>query len=368
MNRINTYLFWQLLVSVLFSCMAITVVVWFSQSIRLLSLVINNGGSLWSFFKLMLLILPTFLPLILPLSLMVGALFVYHRLITESELLVMQAVGMGPFNLSMPAVAVGVVVAALGYVLTLGVAPTANHELVRLQYQIRNDHSVLLLRTGAFNDIRNGLTFYARERGREGEMRGLLIHDTRKAGHPVTIMAEAGELMRAPEGPKVLVKNGMRQEVDSATGALSQLTFDTYLIDLSNIDDSFNTRWSEPRERSINGLIEGAAEQPDMAARFMAELHMRLTLPFLAITFVLIACVFILTGSFDRRGITRKIISAATMVILLEAAMLFAINTASKNAWMVILLYMIAFVPLPFLFYRLGRPCPKRLAMTQGVT
>ncbi len=355
MNRVSFYLFRQILLSVLFSCLAITIVIWFSQSIKLLALVINNGGTLWSFIKLMILILPTFLPLVLPLSLMVGALFVYHRMIMESELVVMQASGMGPMALATPALYVGMVVALIGYALSTWIAPIANHELVRLQYQIRDDHSILLLRTGSFNDIKQGLTFYARERGHEGEMLGILIHDTRKPEKPVTIMSESGELLHGPHGPQVLVKNGVRQDVDRKTGTLSQLSFNSYMVDLGAIDDNFSTRWREPRERMMDELIhpDQADMQPATITRFLGEFHMRLTMPFLAITFVLISCMFILTGSFDRRGINLKIIMAATSVIILEATMLSIVNMIAKEIWFVAGLYIIALAPIPIALGRL---------------
>ncbi|MBY0428311.1 MAG: LPS export ABC transporter permease LptF [Alphaproteobacteria bacterium] len=372
MNRVSFYLFRQILLSVLFSCLAITIVIWFSQSIKLLALVINNGGSLWSFLKLMLLILPTFLPLVLPLSLMVGALFVYHRMIMESELVVMQASGMGPMALTMPALYVGVVVALIGYALSTTIAPIANHELVRLQYQIRDDHSILLLRTGSFNDIKQGLTFYARERGHEGEMRGILIHDTRKPEKPVTIMSESGELVHGPHGPQVLVKNGVRQDVDPKTGVLSQLTFNSYMVDLGALDDNFSTRWREPRERMMDELLnpDPTDAQPSTITRFLGEYHMRLTMPFLAITFVLISCMFILTGSFDRRGINVKITLAAITVIVLEATMLSVVNLITTHIWFVVGLYLIALLPIPIAIMRLmsdrvTKPAPMQ-QMAEG--
>lgn len=367
MNQINRYLFTQLLLSVFFACLAVTMVVWFSQSVRMLSLVMNNGGSLWAFLKLMVLLLPTFLPLLLPISLVVGTLFVFHRLTSESELVVMQAVGMSPLDITKPALILGFLVAGLGYFLSIMVAPTANHELVKLQYQIRNDHSVLLLRTGSFNDIAEGLTFYARDRGKDGQLQGILLHDTRKPEKPVTIMAEGGELVRTAEGPKILIHDGMRQEVEKATGILSQLTFETYLVDLGALGDNFTTRWREPRERTMVELLnpQGTDIHPVTMARFLAEFHMRLTMPFIAVTFVLIACVFMLTGSFDRRGMNQKIVLATCLVVFLEALMLTVMQMISKQAWMIVVLYIITFAPLPFLLYRLAavkapRPAPRK--------
>lgn len=355
MKRIAFYLFLQLFLSVVFSCLAVTMVVWFSQSVRMLTLVINNGGSIGAFLKLMLLLLPSFLPLVLPLSLMVGTLFVYHRLSHESELVVMQAVGLSPSDLAKPALVMGGIVALAGYLLTLVIAPVANHELVRVQYQIRNDHSVLLLRTGVFNDVAKGLTFYARERGKNGDMVGILLHDTRRSDKPVTLMAEHGELVHTAEGPKLLVHDGVRQEVEKATGNLAQLTFVSYLVDLTTLGDTFATRWRDPRERSMAELLNPTGDDniPPTIARFLAEFHMRLTLPLLAVTFALIACTALLTGAFDRRGMAQKIVVAILVVIGLEAAMLTTIQLVAKNTLLIGLLYMIPLAPIPFLLRRL---------------
>jgi lipopolysaccharide export system permease protein len=214
---------------------------------------------------------------------------------------------------------------------------------------------LLLLRTGNFHDISNGLTFYARDRGKEGDLRGLMIHDTRKDGKPSTIMAESGELIRTDKGPNVLVKNGVRQELDSATGLLSQLSFKSYLVDLTTVNDNFSTRWREPRERSMVELLtpEGTDKDPITVGRFIAEFHLRLTMPFLAVTFALIACVTLLTGQYNRRGMMQKIIIAGLAVVALESSMLSILNLIAKNDFLVIVLYVLSFGPLPFLVARL---------------
>jgi lipopolysaccharide export system permease protein len=369
MNRLSRYLFTQLLVSVLFSMLAITIVVWFSQSIRMLALVINSGGSVWAFMKLMLLVLPTFLPLILPLSLVVGCLFVYHRLTTENELQVMRATGLSPVQMAHPALLLSVIVAFVGYLMTVWIAPQANHELVRAKYEIANDYSLLLLRTGSFHGIQEGLSFYARSRGKDGELRGILIHDTRRAGRPTTIMAESGEMIRTEKGPNVLVKNGMRQELEAASGQLSQLSFKSYLVDLTTVNDGFSERWREPRERSMLELINplGSDSEQVTVGRFLAEFHLRLTMPFLAITFTLIACTLMLTGFYNRDGMTRKIVFAAILVVGLEAGMLSAINLISKQSWMIVLLYLITLGPVPFLWgFLSGKRYPPFVESKEG--
>ncbi|MBI3419376.1 MAG: LPS export ABC transporter permease LptF [Proteobacteria bacterium] len=356
MNRIGRYLFSQFLGAVLFACLAITLVVWFSQAIRMLSLVINNGGSVWGFLELMILLLPTFLPLLLPLALAVGVLFVYHRLITESELVVLRAAGLSPLVLAKPALLLAGIMMVAGYLLTVFIAPVANHEFTRLKYEIRNDLSVLLVHTGRFNDVSKGLTFYARDRGPQGELRGILMHDARKKDHPSTIMADSGELVHAEQGPRIIVKHGIRQEMDRNTGQLSQLGFESYMVDLSTLDDNFSQRWLPPRERSTFDLLSKSANRTDATNRgkLFSEFHMRMVLPFLSITFALVACVSVLTGGFDRRGITQRLVLAGITVVVIEAGMLAIFNMMVRDPWLVMVLYIMALAPVPFLYGRLA--------------
>jgi lipopolysaccharide export system permease protein len=221
---------------------------------------------------------------------------------------------------------------------------------------------VLLLNTGSFTDVSTGLTFYARDRGSEGNLRGILIHDTRKAGHPTTIMADSGELVHTQKGANILVKHGTRQEMDSATGQISQLSFDSYMVDLSSLGGDFSQRWIEPRERGMADLLWPPDKHVDegLRMRLLSEFHMRLVFPALAITFTLIACVAALTGAFDRRGMTMRVIGAALAIVLLEGVVITLYNLMAKQIWLVVLLYGVAFLPIPLLYRQLAVDRPLR--------
>ena len=71
----------------------------------------------------------------------------------------------------------------------------------------------LLLREGVFNNPAPGMTVYLRERGADGEFRGILVHDNRDRENPVTYMAERGALVVSESGPRVVMVNGNQQPV-----------------------------------------------------------------------------------------------------------------------------------------------------------
>ncbi len=357
-HRINLYLFRQILTAFLFSGVAVSVVVLFTQSFRMLSFVIDNASSMAVFFQLMGLMLPTFLPLILPLSLGIAVLFIYHKNAVDSEIVVMRAAGISPLRLAVPAMAVAALTLVMGILLTLWLTPAANRALVSLQYQVRDAYSAVMIRPGAFNDLAEGLTFYARRRTGNGGLEDILVHDVRIPARPVTIMAKNG-LFSVEEGrPQVVVFEGRRQEGDVASGRLQQLDFDRYVLDLHLLKSDKDTRQPAPRELSMGQLFKAQADLGSSSARgkVLAEIHQRLAGPFLALTFALMGVTVVLIGDFNRRGMTKRVFVAATSIVVVQAAMIGLVAQINKLPWMAVLLYGLIFMPLLLCLFLLRQP------------
>ncbi|MDE2030001.1 MAG: LptF/LptG family permease, partial [Alphaproteobacteria bacterium] len=256
MNRILTvYLLRQLTAAFVFATGAVTFVVLFAQSFHLLSLVINNASTVFVFLKLLGLSALTILPLIMPLGLGVATVFVYHKLAVDSELVIMRAAGLSPTRLTQPALILAAGVALLCAVLTLWIAPAANRHLVALQYQTRDSFAALLAHPGSFNDLAEDVTFYANKRGPHDSLQGILIHDVRDPENPVTTMAATGQVVDTDGKPHMIIFNGRRQQFDRATGKLSELSFDQYVLDLDALRNAPGKRIPDPRELRTPELL-----------------------------------------------------------------------------------------------------------------
>ena len=296
----------------LFVTAGLTLVIWLTQSLRLLEIVVDGGAPIYLFLQLMLVTLPTFLSIVLPIGLLAAVLFTYNRLTMDSELVVMRAAGLGPWGLAKPAVLLALIVMAICYVLTLYLAPASYGELARLEGMAKSQFSTVFLREGVFNEAGDGLTVYVRRRMADGELQGLLIHDTRIEGKPVTIMADRGRTVEGGAGTRVVVFDGNRQEMDLATGRMSQLFFDRYAVDMRVFERQLSDRLPDARERSTAELMH-AGEIPELApfkARLTAELHQRYTSPIFALGFTLMGVAILLVGEFNRRGQSRRIVAA----------------------------------------------------------
>lgn len=349
MSLLHRYLLRQILTVFAFTITAITIVVLFTQSFRLLSLVIDNSASLGIFLQMALLVIPTFLGIVLPIGLAAAVIFIYQRLATDSELVIMRTAGMSAADLARPALWLGGAATIIVMLLGFWIAPWANRELVGMQYRIRNEFSIYLLRPGVFNDIPKGPTFYARRRDRQGGLEGILIHDNRKPAMPVTVMADRGLVTTVNGEPRVIVYNGQRQEYDRARNKLTTLDFERYSLNLSLLS-GVSDRLPDPRELNLEDLLSATPPAIKNSAgpnRLQAELHQRIAGALSGVAFAVLAAAILLGGQFNRRGMTQRVIIAALTVVVFQAALLWVSNLVARNIHFTPLLYILTLMPLP---------------------
>lgn len=378
MNRFGLYVFKQLLVSMAFSVTVLTCVIWLTQSLRVVELIVNRGLTLSSFFYLTALALPNFLEYILLISLFASVLFVYVRLISDRELVVMRAAGVGQVSLAAPALTLSMAVMGICFFLSLYLVPTSYTMFRNLQWEIRYNVSHILLREGAFNALSNGMTVYIRERASSGELLGLLIHDTRDAERPRTWMAERGAMVETDKGPQVLMFNGNRQEVDRRANRLSILNFDRWSMQLEAETGPAGPRYREARERYLSELLDPSLDPrvPERdRAKMLAEGHSRITWPLFAPGFTLVALAALIAGGFSRRGQGVRVMAAVGVVVALVVMGLAFQNLAGKSAVLAPLMYVNALLPILLgAFHALrgkalpapARRPPGRTAMAEG--
>ncbi len=343
----NFYIIRQIVVGLIIITLAMLAIVWLTQSLRFLDMIITKGISATIFIKLTVLMLPNFLIILLPISLFAVTLFIYNRLSADKELTVMRATGLHPLRLAFPAVAVGLVLVAFSYVMSLKLVPESFQNFKELQWKIRNDISHLILQEGQFNDIARGLTVYVRKRDKDGVMYGLLIHDERKP-NKITIVAERGMMVENKQGAaRVVIEKGNRQEVNKDTGRFDVLYFDRYTMDFNDGKESGANRNKDLREMSLGGLKQVMKEKP----KALVEFNRRFVLPLYNLTFAFLAVTFLIRGNFNRRGQLPKVVTSAIIMLLVESAELALENASVKQHWLIPFMYLNAILPVALCLY-----------------
>lgn len=340
--RVDKYIREQLLGPCLFFIGTLTGIIWVTQSLRSVDLIVNRGLSGTDFLMLTVLVLPAVLQVILPVALFAGILYTFFRFAQERELVAFWSAGLSPWQVALPALKVALAVTVLGFLLSLFLMPLGytNFHIMRTSLQATLSH--VLLQEGAFNTIGGSLTIYVRERMSSGELRGILVHDNREQQRPVTMMAGSGALLNTEEGPRLVLLDGNRQMVERETGQLSILYFDRYTLDLSQYAPEASQRWREPNERYIHELFWPSDSKDDQQHRdrLIGSGHERLLSPFYNLSFALIALVAMQIGEVQRRGQGWRVGVAIAVVLAVRLIGLGLANIAVREPATIPLLYL----------------------------
>ncbi|MCC7275005.1 MAG: LptF/LptG family permease, partial [Alphaproteobacteria bacterium] len=281
MSGIDRYVYRQSLTVLAFIAVGLCFAIWLSQSLRLIELIVNRGVSIGTFLYLALLLMPRFLEVVVPIATFAAVLFTYHRMIMDSEMVVLRATGVSQLGLARPALLVAATASLLAFSLSLYLLPTSFRAFKDLQFEIRNNFTSILLQEGVFNTVTEKVTLYIRQMSPNGELLGVLIQDDRQEDRSATLTAERGALAQTDNGPRIVMVNGTRQEFDRKSRRLSVLTFDRYIIELGDARDAPGARWNEPQERYLGELFFPSGSQADRyyGHRLTVEGHQRLLMP-----------------------------------------------------------------------------------------
>jgi lipopolysaccharide export system permease protein len=379
MNSISTYIFRQTAIVMIFVTVVLSFVIWLTQSLRFVDMVVNRGLPVTDFLWLAMLITPRFVTLILPFACVIATIYVYNRLIGDRELIVLRAAGLSNFTLARPAIRLAVVTALVAYALNIYLLPVSFREFSDLRYSISSDYSSMLLQEGTFNTLPSHFTIFVRERRGAGVLNGILVHDGRDPDEPVTYLAHEGRLVSTENGPRLVLIKGNRQQINRKDGSISFLQFEKQTIDVNIASGAVPVgRKRKPEEMYLWELFDPGLQNDEFYGAiwksYRAEGHSRVASPMLSVGFVLMALAILLSGDFSRRGQNRRILLAALLVVVVYSAGITVFNLSSDDIRLVPGLY--ANVGLPIFigllvigpFARRKRVRKDRRAPSAGVT
>jgi lipopolysaccharide export system permease protein len=360
-SRLDIYIFRQVLLALVVATSGLTALIWLTQSLRFIDLVVNRGLSLLVFLQLTSLLIPSFVAVILPITTYVVIQFIYQRMTSDRELTVMRAAGLSPWRLARPALTVALLATVLGYGLTIWAVPASLSNFKQYQWEIRNRLAAFLLQDGVFTPLSDKLTVYVRSRDQDGTLRGILVDDARDPTAHATILAERGRLLDGASGPRVLLQDGSRQEIDHQSGRLNILTFKQNEINLSEAVKDEATRPADMSEVTLGALLNPHPYFERDRPKWVAEAHKRLTAPLTTLSYAMVGLFSALGGIFRRHGgIARTLATVGAMVVLLALGLAFGTLAARDND-MLFLLWLHAIAPGVMCAWLLMAPSARML-------
>ena len=348
MKKLDRYICKQIIIGFLLVNFSLMSILWLSQSLRFLDFIASKGISVSIFVELTSLLMPRIFTILAPISLFAAVLFVYNRMLADQELVVMKSAGISPWQLARPSVFIGILLIFINiYVMNIAM-PKAEIAFKDLEWKVKNNISHLMFREGEFTTLQKGLTVFVTAHEDDDTVSGILINDERNPKTRSAITAEKGLVIQTETGPRIVLINGNRQEINIKNGSFSSVSFEKYSVD-------FGLKGTKARSKNsvrvhgfktlITALNNKSYPEADRKKMFV-EGNKRITTPLLAVVYALIGCVGLLVSSFNRRGQTQTIMIALVSVILIQAIDLTAGNLAAKHLAWLMLLYANIFIPL----------------------
>ena len=345
MTLFGRYMFRQVANAFIVILLTLTIVVWLATALKELNLITSRGQGILLFLQMTMLSLPSLMALIAPNAMLMASLYTLDRMNGDSELIVMTSSGAPIWRIGAPLIALASLVTVGILVANLFLTPASMRALRDFVTQVRADLISQVLQPGRFSSPESGLTFHIRDRGLNGDLLGLLVHDERDDKQVMSYLAERGRIITNDEGSYLVMLDGYVHRYNSGDKDqnVQIVAFDQNMLDLSEFAPKDNSgKDVRPREMYLSDLIN-----PDMNdkatqrgyGQIRAELHDRLATPLYPLVFAFIAIALLGHARTTRESRWAQILIAFGIALGLRVAGLTVGNMVALNPLAVVLVY-----------------------------
>ena len=344
MSRYDRYLFSQLLLIFGLFALVLVGVVWINQAVTLFDRLIADGHSALVFFEFSTLSLPNIIRIALPVATFTATIYVTHRFYSESEFTVMQAIGSSPWRMARPVLAFGLIVGLMMVLLSHVLLPASLTQLKLREWEVSQYSSSRLLTEGTFLHPIQGVTFYVQSIDADGTLNDIFLSDRRQRDKTITYTALQAFLIREDQKTKLIMIDGLIQQLDRMTNRLLTTSFADLSHDISDFLQRRNSNQKSLRELSTFELFY---EDEQITQRFgydsgqiTEELHDRFARTFVCVAAALIAFSVLQIGTFAGLGSLLRIVFAFVCLILMEVIAELSAQSVVNNPNTWLLLYL----------------------------
>jgi len=251
---IDRYIMRELLAPFFLSIAVLTLALFLQRMFRLVELVLYKGSTLAATGKLLLYIMPGFLAITIPMSLLVAALTAFTRLSSDSEVTAMKASRISLYAMVRPVMQFAFVLFIVTSVIAHFLAPLATYAFKAHLFNMVKSRAMIGLDQGVFSSAFDGMVIYVDKMNSLDDISGIFISDERSASEPYTILAKQGRLITNPDTFNVtlVMEQGTIHVQPHAEGAYSLMSFDTGKLFLDIDEASFKR--NEDAGRNIDEL------------------------------------------------------------------------------------------------------------------
>jgi len=344
MGIFERYVFRQAGSALLIILLSLSGIVWVALALRQLNVVTSQGQDVWMLIKMTTLALPNLMAIIAPFSLLIASIHTLNRLNGDSELIVLTASGATVWRAAKPLLLLALLVAA-GVAFVNHLAMPWSLKLLR-EYvvQVRANILTQVIQPGAFSSPEEGLTFHIRERAPNGELLGLIVHDTRNKALNQSYLAERSVTVQRESSNYIVMTSGHIVRRNDKDEPSQIIAFQQYAVDLDQFEKKLDEDGEDlkPRERYLSELLYPEPTSENYRSgpgKFRAELHERFSNPLYPIAFAFIALAAVGQAHTTRQNRVQQVAMAFVLAAALRLGGLALNNVVVLNVAATPLLY-----------------------------
>lgn len=292
---IDRYIFGELMSPFFLGLAAITLVLFIQKMFRLAELIISKGVSLASTAKLILLIIPGFLVVTIPMSTLLASIIAFSRLSSDSEITALKASCVSLKRMLRPVALLASVACVCTAVISLFVLPQANGALKQHTFDMVKSSAMVAIEAGSFTSKFNGVIIYVDRMKSANELEGIFLSDERSQKDPLVITARRGRLIADQRSLDVVLamEDGAIHTSMREDQPYRQMTFrfGNLFMDINNVFLPTDQLAAGSKQISTPALLREigrSRRQGKPTSSLESELHMRLSIPFACLVFGLV--------------------------------------------------------------------------------
>lgn len=343
MRIFSRYVFRQAAGSFLLILASLTGIVWIALALRQFNVVTSQGQDTWMLVKMTSLAVPNLMAIIAPFSFLIAALHTLNRLNTDSELIVLSAAGSKVWTVARPLMLLALLVSIFLTFVGHLAQPWSMRLLSDYLVQVRSDLLTQVIQPGRFSSPEPDLMFHIRDRSADGELLGLVMHDTRDKSQSQSYLAEHGTIVKQDGTAYLVMSTGHIIRRTEADAPPQIVAFDKYVVDLDRFESQdAGSGERKPRERYWDELVHPSPDTKIFKAspgQFRAEIHERLVSPLYPVAFVFLIVAFVGQARSTRSSRMQSLVLTFLFAATCRMAGLALNSAVTRDASMLIALY-----------------------------
>lgn len=295
-RRVFGYLLSEIIPSFLLGVFVFITVLLMFQALRLTEFLLVHGIKMTTMVKIMGFMSISFLPMLLPMSLLFAVLLTYNRFSLDSEIIAFKSSGVHTGSIILPALVFATVITIISSQTSFYLAPWGNRQFEVLINRLGNTKAAASIREGTFSEGFFDMVVYANKvNSQTGVLSDIFIYDEKNPNAPLTIVATEGQIIpdETHPGHSVLLRM-FKGQIHRKGESHTVINFDSYDVMLS---DPIKLQEKEKTASSLNlgelqSLRNNSGFTPEKRKEYDIEYHKRAALSVACMVFCILGLAF----------------------------------------------------------------------------